>query len=179
MIRRRRRRRDSVSPMHLRFRYERITPAYFATHANVAFRTRGKHALPVYSEVQEDGAVPEYQVDEENLRNDGSVMTPDDNRLADYFDASDMRDATRQTSLPITIAERSVSSATASRAAESSSRVAPNTNGKTAEEIASEYQARMSQPGYRQKISKAAHSSMMSSHVGNFGGFGGNLSTGF
>jgi hypothetical protein len=145
----------------------------------VAFRTRGKHALPVYSEVQEDGVVPEYQVDEENLRSDGPVMTPDDNRLAEYFDASDMRGATRQTSLPVTTAEHLVSSAAASRAAESSSSGPPITNGKTADEITSEYQAKMSQPSYRQKISKAAHSGMMSSHVGNFGGFGGNLSTGF
>ncbi|KIW24266.1 uncharacterized protein PV07_09993 [Cladophialophora immunda] len=61
--------------------------------------TRGREALPVYSEVHAEGAVPEYQVDydnpEQSLANE-RMMTREDDRLAEYFDASDLHERKQQ-----------------------------------------------------------------------------------
>ncbi|EXJ64273.1 hypothetical protein A1O7_00609 [Cladophialophora yegresii CBS 114405] len=55
--------------------------------------TRGREALPVYSEVRAEGALPDYQVDNhgtsQSAATNETVLTPGEGRLAEYIDVTE------------------------------------------------------------------------------------------
>ncbi|KAJ9607360.1 hypothetical protein H2200_008433 [Cladophialophora chaetospira] len=118
--------------------------------------TRGKEALPVYSEVRDEGALPEYQVDYHDSFFQPTAPNPtqDDGRLAPYFDASE---TTGQS-------QRSLSSPPTNRAEMLH-------DGRSADEIIGEAQARgKGKETWKQKASRGFQMSMGSSAaVGGFG----------
>lgn len=117
--------------------------------------TRGREVLPVYSEVREEGAVPEYQVDHPDVpphtQYHDPVMTPDDDRLAEFFDGRD--------TIASAPARRQPSSAsTSQQPATTTTTIA---DGKTAAEIIAEAEARPKQKTtWKQMLSKGAQMAM-------------------
>ena len=107
--------------------------------------TRGKEALPVYSETQAEGALPEYQVDHNNSGQSAGnepILTPDESRLAEYFDAMETSaQAQRSASSPFPM-QQPLATVAESRGDGPPARRSIIADGKTAEEIIAEAKAR-------------------------------------
>jgi hypothetical protein len=121
--------------------------------------TRGREALPVYSEVHDEGTAPEYQLDAQST-NTEQLLTPEEGRLAEYFDATD----------PSGSARRNTFSPVAAPAIPNSNGVmltvrGPSiADGKTASDIIGEAQARGAPKlSWRQKFSRGFQSASGSS----------------
>ncbi|KIW73302.1 hypothetical protein PV04_01433 [Phialophora macrospora] len=129
--------------------------------------TRGKEALPVYSEVQADGAVPNYPIDNHNSSQFAATnetgLTAEEGHLAEYFDATETQ-AQLQPPSSSGPAPQSHGAAIASpEGAMRTSGAEIIADGKTAEEIIEEAQIKGKQKlTWKQKFSKAFENSMAS-----------------
>ncbi|KIW78349.1 hypothetical protein Z517_08184 [Fonsecaea pedrosoi CBS 271.37] len=133
--------------------------------------TRGREALPVYSEVFAEGAVPEYQVDYDNPdrspANEG-MMSRDDDRLAEYFDASQLHEGKEQQTSPTQT--QNCGHVTPASTSQPGSRCHGPifADGKTAEEIIEEARKKgRPKLTWRQKLSNAALMTMGSALPGS------------
>jgi len=131
--------------------------------------TRGREALPVYSEVREEGLVPEYQIDTDRPSqspNFDPVMTPEDDQLAHFVERRDSEISQRPQ--PQQPAQRPAPRSLFGAAIpESPYQTQPReivADGKTAEEIIAEARARPKPKlTWKQKLHKGA---LMSSMAG-------------
>jgi hypothetical protein len=129
--------------------------------------TRGKEALPVYSEVHAEGAVPEYSIDIQDSSHSAAtnetILTPEEGRLAEYFDVTETE---VQRQLPPSSGPAPQSFAAANASQEGAMRTSAAdvlADGKTAEEIIEEAKAKGKQKlTWKQKLSKAFETAMAS-----------------
>ena len=120
--------------------------------------TRGREALPVYSEVHEEGSAPEYQVDHNDLDRSAaneSIMTPEDDRLAGYFDASATQAQQQRPTTTASPLQQSNSTASPPRKLVPTSQAQMIADGKTAAEIIAGAEAKgKRKSSWRQMLSK-------------------------
>ncbi|OAP59107.1 hypothetical protein AYL99_06405 [Fonsecaea erecta] len=128
--------------------------------------TRGREALPVYSEVHAEGAVPEYQVDDVNPDQPlagGGMMTREDDRLAKYIDASDPLQQRSSRTASLNLEHPSITSSSSSSPPQPTSPRQEQTiaDGKTATEIIEEARTKgKPKLTWRQKLSKGVSMTM-------------------
>ncbi|KIW86747.1 uncharacterized protein Z519_12660 [Cladophialophora bantiana CBS 173.52] len=125
--------------------------------------TRGREALPVYSEVHAEGAAPEYQIDcvnpDESLANE-RIVTPG-NRPPEYFDATGLRANSQRQASSISPQQRFHPTATSAPTAISPHQDQTIADGKTAAEIVEESRTKgKTKLTWRQKLSKGVSTTM-------------------
>ncbi|KIX95823.1 uncharacterized protein Z520_08531 [Fonsecaea multimorphosa CBS 102226] len=126
--------------------------------------TRGREALPVYSEVRAEGAVPDYQADydhpDQTLANKGT-MTREGDSLAEYFDASDLHESGQQQTTSTSPQSFEHPIATASSQPISPYQGQTIADGRTAAEIIEEARTKGKlKSTWRQKLSKGISMTM-------------------
>ncbi|EXJ57661.1 uncharacterized protein A1O5_12451 [Cladophialophora psammophila CBS 110553] len=126
--------------------------------------TRGREALPVYSEVHTEGAAPEYQIDcvnpDQSPANE-RIVAPEDDRPPEYFDATDLRANSQRQASSVSPQQRFHPTATSAPRAISPYQDQTIAGGKTAAEIVEEA-GNKGKPKltWRQKLSKGASMTM-------------------